>query len=74
MKYYTVRSLAAAFQLAEADVRTLARLGIIEGGRIGPSWVFDEDAFEILADLLDGDDVGVDVEDDDEDPDDDVDE
>ena len=53
--YYTVRDLSDTFGIAEADVRTLARLGIVEAGRIGPSWVFGEDAFDALADLLDGD-------------------
>jgi len=69
MKYYGVKHLADTFQLAEADIRTLARLGIIQGGRIGPSWVFDDEAMDALEALLDtaDDDEDLDLVEDDED-------
>ena len=75
MKYYGVRHLADMFSLTEGDIRTLARLGILQGGRIGPSWVFSNDAvdaLEALLDTVDDDDdeeLGLDEDDEDEEDD-----
>ncbi len=67
MRFLTVKCLADEFGIAEADVRVLAKLGVLPAERHGMLWLFDHDAVDILADLLDPDVDDADYELDEED-------
>lgn len=52
MDILTTRDLADQFDIAEAEIRSLARNGVLTAERHGNLWLFDPAAIDELADLL----------------------
>ena len=62
------------FGIPEADVRVLAKLGIVPAERLGTMYLFDQEAVDILEELLaDGQDDDADMDEDDLDEGDEID-
>lgn len=53
MSFYTTKALSKRYNVEEADIRAVARLGIVPGIRHGNVWIFDADAVDILDELID---------------------
>ena len=52
MGFFTTKQLARRYGVEEADIRSIARLGIVSGVRVGNAWIFDSVERERLDEMI----------------------
>ena len=52
MGFFTTKQLAQRYGVEEADIRSIARLGIVSGVRVGNAWIFDSSERERLDEMI----------------------